>query len=362
MKNEQTISLVYKPINLLYSLNYTCARISKQNETTDQHGNIYTRNDVFAENQPVDWIQQKLDDAALNRNNMIHYFRDCFPKNDPALTMFKSSVDDTIKTMMDNYNAYYDKNATLNDVFDGFICKDKNFAKLIFQYETNSAFEYPDTDTMQLLSSYQNFINSLIQFMTIDAFETICNTLIDEVTEYGKPTISFCKSHNNNLTALNKKDLEFYQSKANNYKKSIIEATNKKNKETITLYKSRKKRKALSNEDFSNQINFLRHELFDLITATTNCESILLLVEELNKRFESANSNFKTEKKYAFMENFMDIIAGFKPSNTKNGFMVDTIYVTKLELDYIDYLFSMLKNFTPESTKSNNQSQLDSEK
>lgn len=251
------------------------------------------------------------------------------------------------------YNIWYDQNKTFNELFDGFICKDKTFEKMIYDYETSPVFSTPHKAVMQMMATYQTYIDTLTQFMAIEAFQEIMNTLVDEISDHGYPSIFYGKTYNEKLVKLTNEDMEKYFQKSTQIKHKIEEITNIKNKEIVELCKQRRKKKYKDNqEELNSKIEKLKYELFSLITTTQNCECLMLVLRELDRRFISANTNYESSKTGDIIENVLDYISGATPSNTKNGFMVKSFYATKLELNCIERLFDLLKDYTPEQSKS----------
>ena len=359
MENESMISTIYKPINTLYSANFTCLRIQHQDWSYEQEhkNNVYTRKDVF-ERKTIGnfWVDRKLKDAANNRNLMLANLREHFGPNDPEIFKFKQAFQDIKDTLLQIYNIWYDQNKTFDQLFDGFICKDKEFAKLIFDYETNSVFASPHIEVMHLMAAYQNYVDTLVKFMTIQAFGEITHALEMDVTEHGTPSLFYGKGYNARvLEEITNDKLQKYFDKATAIKKRIIEETNARNKDVVTLCKIKRKPNRYRNvnvADLTEQIDTLRKELFDLITVANRCESLLLLIKELDKRFISANTNYESCKSNDFCENMLDFLSGVKPSNTKDGYCVKSVYVSKLELNCLEYMFDLLRNYTPEQTKT----------
>ena len=353
MDKNSVISTIYKPINTLYSANYTCLRISDQGGVKQNTSNIYTSQDLFGKPKPTKfWVSQKLDDASRNRNGMINGLNEHFGPNDETIITFKQSFEDIKQNLLDIYNIWFDQNKTFDELFDNFKCKDKTFAKMINDYESSSIFMSPHIEVMHLMASYQTYIDTLIQFMTIEAFEEITKTLIDEVTNYGNPSIFFGKTHNPKLTSIGDKELDAYQKKVTPIKDKLLQSTKEKDKQIVLLYKKRKKQKKSDGENYSYEIEKLKSELFDLASVTSKCEDLLKYLAELNKRYIAANTNYNSSKLNDFCEDMLDVLTGTSFASSNKNFSVKSIYVTNLELDYIDYLFEILKSYAPENSAS----------
>lgn len=91
MQLKTDLTTIYKPINTLYSANFTCARIAHQNGYSQKiNNNIYTREDLYGKNSSNNyWISRKLSDISNRRNAMISNLREYFGPNDPDIFKFK---------------------------------------------------------------------------------------------------------------------------------------------------------------------------------------------------------------------------------------------------------------------------------
>ena len=339
-------------INTFYSLNYSCLRVAYQDGIFPHTGLIYTSRDIFGNKKIKNvWLSSKLSESATERNKEMSEFLKTLEKENINNENIKliNLFEQTKQMLITQYNTVFETNHSFDEIFDGFFCKGTDLDKLInFFYETNIITK--SIESCELVKLYYDYQEALKTFMIVESMMMISDALMNDIASNGIPTLQYGVSHPNILQQISTKEFSKYYHKAIHIKTTISSIANEKRKHLNSLIKSQKRRKITHTEKLLPQIDILRGELFDLNCDINICETLMKQLKKLQNRFLSANKNFQNSELTNQCEKFFDFLLGVE---TKcDEFSVDSVYITNTERNYIEYLFSQLKQYELIKTES----------
>ena len=345
-------------LNQLYSINYACLNFANQEGSFD--GPRIVGNELFRENQiSKSWQKAKMSDASAARNSVFAYFR-----NKQATVNQNSNFDEelnSVKTPLINfYNEVFETNKKFEDVFVGFKIKDKNFEDIAKLFNIHSTFMTNSETVHFLMQSYHNYIQTYKYYTTLKAFDEIFEVLSDDLTESGYPSIYFNKTSNPKILRITQKQIDEFSSSALKISSQIEQDIKTENLTIAPLYKQARKlaRKKQNPHEIYQQINISKSNIFAMINEQKVAATLLNYIEILKQRMISANTP------YGFDGFFGKTISVFDKlmktgSSQKEDFKVEKIYVHKYELEYLEFLFDLLKmHKSPSMQTSNDKEQM----
>ncbi len=350
---EKNIFEMYQVLGELYSLNYSCLKISNQDMPIDGPSQTYSANDIFRNKSQLkeSWLGLKLADVAETRNQTFkdilsawgQTYSECIQDFDihAALKEQKAKVTEL-------HNKFFGKNKTFNEIFDGFVAKNQTFKKIAALFDTNAVF-MTDNETLNLLMyEYYKYIESLTAYMAAESFDKISKMLDRDVTSEGRPSFYFRKSFEPQITTMSGKEIEAYSLAADKVVKSVNQEIKAENKKLAPLYK--KVKKNMSDYEAHNEISLIKSNIFNLLEKQRKAEKFAYFANALLERFAYANTGYDESKTFSFVEALFDLSAGINIFKHKK-LEFDSVYVHELEKNYLIY-FSQMFGLDLEKTTS----------
>lgn len=348
MNNANIRNNLYHSLNYLLSINYTCLRISSQ-DTPPATSGVFSGSDVFNRSMSEKWVSRKLEDVSRMRNSMVNGVIESIGDQQENLTILNNELQKSKDYLLKIYNIWYECDKKFEEVFDGFCCLDPEFKKLIKAYETHAAFVTTEQSIAYLMDAYNNYMSMLERYSTLVAFQEITDAISKEFTNFGRPSIFYSKNNNPNLETLAINDIEEIVTNSKIPLKNIEKEIKETNKEIILLYKKYKKRKVSDDmkKEIKSSVSNLKTKLFDLNVKHNIASELIDMSKQLKLRLESASSDVKLSALNNIVEGIMDFISGVDNSRKPNKSNI-SVYVHKLELNYIKYLHNLLdSSFVP---------------
>lgn len=340
---------LYNSLNKVFSLNYTCLRISGQDTPITDAG-IYDRNDVFNRSIGEKWVSRKLKDVSEIRNSLISGLSDVLVDETENIKLIEQELEKAKTALLMVYTIWFEKTKKFDEVFDGFICKDPEFAKLLHQYETHATVFTSEPAVIQIVAIYNDYLELLSKYATLKAFQDIAETLFGDFNSYGRPTANFGKFNNPNVFKINKETIEQYGHTASEIVDNIEKEVNEGNKNLTKFYRRLKKKK-LSEDERQNTRAKVKEQIsamHDLNLRLGIASELIDFVGQLNTRLTSANHDLNPSMLSTISEGLLDFLTGTNSNNPK----INEVYVHRIEVNYLNYLFWLLKDYiTPEKSK-----------
>ena len=321
-KKDATLAF-YVLINRLYSINYSSLRISEQQRAK-------TMSEGFRFKMPYEqsesWLDAKMRDLTGMRNVFFENYNEANVENVEHFETIDKELEKSKEALMLMHNIWFEQNGPFEDIFNGFLCKSPKLLELICIFEMQP-FMTNDRAVMHIVDTYSTYISNLF-------YKTITQSMTDIVQQLGNDFNSNCTPSlyrgiigNNNIVKLSAEKLKEIR--------KDVEETHKKIKAIKTKKHSGK---AYTQNMAENK--YLELDVF---------------VGQLEKRLKSANTDIFNDVKSKIVEGTMDFLTG---SGAVERPVVGEIYVTKLELNYIEYLREMMNyalSVVSESSKTENK-------
>lgn len=347
----------YIALNTGFSSNYTCLRVAEQKDKYDPEPEqqIFIGRDAFRSSSDSNesWLSTKLSSAAKNRNYIIQTLNETLSESDDAYQIIIEDLEEKTNTFVEYYNKCYKTNKTAKELLNGFECLDKNFQKLAKTSYISSCIPITTPEKEAVINTYFMYIDSYEKYTLLRIFFDISEQLDRAVTNYGRKSIRYSSPENPLVKILKSDEIEKYTTAA-----------------TSLLYKQKdeleKSKKALS-KGYKTGLKLSETDIFaaadsigNLTLERSKSEMKLVAAGELYNiaislgiRMQHANSDNKTKFSNVLLETVTDIFAGinvFKPEKPK----FDEVYVHQYELDYLNFLFSILET-SPEKIMQENE-------
>lgn len=360
MEKQKTLRTgLYDSVNYLYRMNYTCLRVSEQcrrnrPETTAM---VYSSRDVFGKNKSFSEtrLDNKLASIAKIRNAAFSGYAQMSQENNKNLQTIREALDVYKERFILIYNICFETNKKFDDLFDGFVCKEPELAKLVNQFETQAVFVTDAAEIMHLLSAYYDYYVTLAKIMEVEAFFEISNTLSDELNSSGYPSCFFGKPRSPKIVKLSRQDVNSFFDKATAIMSGIDNQIKAKNTELVSYYKNARRTKKYG--EAQELITKVKSELFELNSHKNKCQELLDFCIMLKQRFEHANKNINDSKFEHFCEGLADVLTGINIFGPENQTRVHQIYAHSLELNYLRHMFELFKQPSTQAYESQNQKQ-----
>ena len=307
-KTKDNIIPLYRFINHIYSVNYSAQRIYDQSKKANADETA-----AFSQN----WTSSKINDVAEARTNFLTIFSNAKKQSLENLDKLKEQLELSSSNFLKLVNFYYGKQLTFDELFDGFVCKEKNLAELINQFESQ-IYIAEDQDTLNFVASYAYYIDCLFSSMLSNTTIDIVDQLSQDINNNGVPAFYKGIINNPNVMKLQTSDL-----------KNLMEKTVKYANELHKIKPPKEKDKT----NFNISYNKTAQKYYDLE----------FFINQLLYRHDSANTDSNDSTINKFVESTIDFISGTK----KEQPYVSEIYVSKLEMNYISYLQNILDYAIP---------------
>ena len=196
MKELSYIERVYNNLNTAFSINFMVLQnLARINVAS---GNVFTRNDIFgakssAEKQYDDYFKE----YAEIRNDYFEEIREFF-----AAETYFNSFNTNAHYLIDEYNACFEKNLQVKDVFSDRNVKNWKLFNQIFDDVEN--FEAKSSiDTLKLHCAFAQFLIFYDSYKKwLSAYE-IFEVLERDITSYGGKSLYHGKPDNDDIFILN---------------------------------------------------------------------------------------------------------------------------------------------------------------
>lgn len=318
MTKKETTIVYFELINRLYSINYSSLRyyeqMKKQLESSDG----------FKFAMPLQkqesWIERKMQDINDLRSTYFEGYREANEMSRENFLVLDADLEKSKKLLLFIYNIWFEKECSFEDLFDGFLCKSPELLELLYIFEMKP-FKTNESAIIHLANAYSSYIANLFYKTMTSSMKDIIDQLDNDFNSNGIPSI---------------------------YRGIIKKNTVKK----VSADQLKQIRKDV--ESFYNQLKSIKTKKYsgDAYThsmATNKYLELDCFLEQVENRLKSANTDAMNFISNKIVEGTMDFLTG-TPKVEKP--VVSEIYVTDLELNYIEYLKEML-NFALASLKEN---------
>lgn len=350
MENQSPRSGLYGALNKLFSLNHTCLRLSKQD--TPPEVRTYGRNEIFNKSSGERWVSRKLEDISSIRNSLISGLSETIVDQTENIKLIEEELAKAKTALTMVYNIWFEKDKKFEEIFDGFVCKDPEFAEMIHFFETHEAFYTEDEALIKIAQIYSNYIDLQTKSSALKTFQEIAETLFYDFNDYGRPNFYNGKPTNPNITSISKKEIEEFEKEAKGYLSRVEGQARIVNKKALMLQRKLKS-KRLKGEERSTVEQEHAVEILQLRNLNIIYNIATELVDFANQfklRIEAANQDLNPTWLGNFCENLVDFLTG---ATSVERPVLDSVYAHKSEFNYIKYLKMLLKDFSsPESVKA----------
>ena len=343
---EDELFGMYEILGEMFSINYTCLRISNQ-DIPFESSNVYGRSSLFENRNELreKWIELKLEDAAEYRNET---FADLFKAWEVEKQNLFGDIDFNAvlnlrkKELINKYNDYYGTHLAFEEAFNGFLPKNPKFAKIIKDFQTQAVYTASDEKLNFLLHEYHSYVEILKIYMAFSAFNDISSTLSDDVTDRGRPSFYFKRPANPNIKTISIDEIEKHIAQS----ERAIEETNSQlkaeGKKLIPLY--RRTKKNMYDYDAHNEISKIKSVIFNLNEKLKQAQEYSYFAQLMMQRLAYANTDYDSSKMSDIYEGFFDLTAGINIFKKGNKLKLDWVYTHTLEKKYLEYFESLFKD------------------
>ena len=306
-KKEATI-VYYELINRLCSINYSSLRIYEQRKQKFEK-------EGFKFGMPFEkqesWVDAKMSDINSYRANFFENYNKANEQNREHFILIDNELEKSKEILQYIHNVWYEKDSSFEEIFDGFLCKSPELLELAYIFEMKP-FMTNDSAVMHLVNAYSSYIANLF-------YKTITQTMVDVIDQL-----------NNDFNSNGTPSLYNGLIKNDNVKKLSVEQIKAKRQQIENLQKELKsiKPKKYSGDAYTHSM------------CTNKYLELDIVVGQLELRLKSSNTDIVNNLANKIVEGTMDRLTG---SKTDKKTEVKEIYVTDLEMSYIEYLIEMLE-------------------
>ena len=97
---------LYGMLNKLYSANFSCRRISKQ-DTTNISAGIHSGSEIFNRSYGDRWVSKKLEDISNLRNHISSDLESAIFDEKDTYILMENSLNQCIDSLVTIYNLYF---------------------------------------------------------------------------------------------------------------------------------------------------------------------------------------------------------------------------------------------------------------
>lgn len=354
MENTAPRDGLYGALNKLFSLNFTCLRLSKQ-DTPKTEARTYSRDEIFGRSSGDRWVSRKLEDISNIRNSLISGLSETIVDQTENIKLIEEELAKAKTALLMVYNIWFEKNKKFEEVFDGFVCKDPEFAEMIHFFETHESFYTEEPAIIQIAQIYSNYIDLQTKSSALKTFQEIAETLFQDFNSYGRPNFYHGKPTNPNILAISKKQIEEFEKEAKGYLSRVEGQARAVNKKALMLQRKLKskrlqgpEREAVEQEHAVEILNLRNlNMIYNIATELVD------FANQFKLRIEAANNDLNPTWLGNFCEGLVDFLTG---ATSVERPVLDSVYAHKSEFNYIKYLKMLLKDFaSPESVKQANE-------
>ena len=311
MNKEETTIIYYELVNRLYSLNYSSLRFYEQGKSQFSAENFKFK--MPYQNKQT-WLEAKIEDVNNWREELFLEYREANKQSGDIFINLERNLEKSKEDLIYICNYLLNGNYSIEDLFDGFRCRDPELLELLQIFELKP-FEAKDRVVYFFADAYSKYISNLYYKTITQAMFDIVEQLRHDFNSNGTPS--------------------FY--------KGIIQKESIKRMSDEELKKMRQRAK-----DLSKQLKSIKTEkhsgyAYTHAMSTNKYYELDLMIEQLEKRLKSANKDFVNTISNKIVERTMDFLTGTSNGQTQRP-VVNEIYVTELELSYLEYLFGMLEH------------------
>ena len=333
-------SLKYTPnslINSLFSANYTILRILNEQSPLNQptQAKTYTSQDIFNSNQSMYeyWLDGKVEAYSELRNNLIKEFYELIPSRDDAYKLFLRNTSKFMKA----YNNVYGTQKKYEDLFDRKYLLDQNFAN-DYSNRLNKTI-VQSAELKELFELYDELLGFLTDYYCIESAREIAEALQDDLSTKGYRTFFYDKPSNPNIVKL---DWNTFVDVSNMVAEIYNEATAslKLIGESMELVGKRYE-KDPNNPDIQQQYLDLLQAFSPTYSEQYIAEHLLTFFDEIEKRFNSANTTYEGFST-KIRDKLFNLISNQKLSPNNENLYLDSVYIHRNEMSDILDMFQAL--------------------
>ena len=306
-KDEATI-IYFELINRLYSINYSNLRIYEQRKQKFE-------NEGFKFGAPYgkmpSWVDSKMEDINRFKADFFARYNEANEKNHERFILIDNNLERAKEWLLYVYNTCYEKECSFEDVFDGFLCKSPDLLELLYMFEMKPCITNSPA-VLHLVSGYTSYLECLFEKTVTSSMLDIVDQLSNDFNSNGTPSLYSGIIRKDNVLKISAEKIKA--------RRQYIESVKKQLKEI--------KPQKYSGEAYT-------HEM-----SSNKCKSLDVFWGQIESRLKSANTDVIKSISDKIVEGAMDFLTG-TPKPVKPT--VNEIYVTDLEMSYIDYLIEMLE-------------------
>lgn len=307
MNNKDAVIAFYTPINRLYSINYSATRIFSQRESKKNAEQYKFNNHSTKE----DWIDAKLDHIADIRHFFFKSYYPSINENLKFLKILKIELEKSKKELQEHHNSFFKKDMPFEEIFDNFVCKSPKMAEFLKIIDMQS-FVTNNKNLADLAHAYVYYMTNLFYYTVVSSMLDNVEQLEKDISENGVPTLYNGIPQNERVSTISIKELKQVRTQ-------IEQAHN--------ILKKEKKHKNNNTRNLSLQ------------TALSKYLEANAFLTQLEERLKFANTDAESSLTNKIVEGALDF---FTKSKIKNATVISNIYVTKLELSYMEYITNSL--------------------
>lgn len=306
MNNKDVVIAFYTLVNRLYSINYTARRLAAQRKSKETAQNF-----KFDSKSPKDaWIDAKQNDIASLRREFFENYYQANSENDEYFRILDDEYETSKSTLMQIHNIFFETDMPFEEIFDGFICKSPEMFELLKIIDMQS-FYTNDECLVSLANAYSEYKNNLFYHTITHAMKENIEQLSNDVNSYGAPAFYGGIIQSDTLTTISAAKIKEYRKKLETQYATIKKLRVPKKDPTWLL-----------------KYNAAVAKYF---------EADVFLVQ-LEERLKAANTDVINTFSNKIVEGTLDFLTGAK---TDEKTVVDKVYATRLELNYLEYAIKM---------------------
>ena len=339
---DKMVKTIFAPINNLYTFNYSCAKILNLFKNKYQN-TVVTSNELYRDDSSANVtkrrLREKLYHVANIRNYAISEFNKLLNEQHDNLKSTEDLLAQRKETLLLMCNIWFEKNYTFEQYFDNFKCIDPELNKLLDDTISGETIIVTDKALAYIASAYGDYIEVLQGYMLTNAFETIIKELIADYDHNGDKTQK-TGTLNSNTTMISKKHLDALLKKAKIYEDIINTEAGRLEKQAVKL---KRQVKNMPGEEVDKKVIEIYKNVSKYEFYYSYLEALLIMINALLERHEAANSKIEYKSPMVtFVNGLLDLVSGINIFD-KNDVVVNEVYVTDLEINYMSNILNYLK-------------------
>lgn len=297
----------YVLVNRLCSINYSSLRLYEQMKSQ-----FSAKDFKFAMpfEKKESWVDAKMTDVNALRADLYTRFYETEKMNHEQYVIIDNELERSKDYLQYVYNTLYEKECSFEEIFDGFLCKQPDLLSFVCVLEMQPLLTN-NPNVKHLIDAYSGYISNLFYKVVPQSMQDLISQLSRDFNSNGTPSLYKGIIEKDNVFLLSSEKIKLIR------------------KEIEDIYKQIKSKKTKKHSGFE----------YTQSMADNKYKELDLFFGQIENRLKSANTDVVNTLTNKIVESTMDYLTGVTLDKKPE---VNEVYVTKQEMNYIEYLKEMM--------------------